>query len=68
MEDLSKYTQTELLKMINDTKGDHEKLKGKIKEDTYELDELEKTINEKVERLTELEKKYVLIIEEFEKR
>lgn len=68
MEDLSKYTPTELLKMINDTKGEHEKLKGKIKEDTFELDELEKRINEKIEKLTELEKLYVLIIEEFERR
>jgi len=68
MEDLSKYTPTELLKLINDTKGEHEKLKGKLKEDTYTLDELEKSMNEKIERMSELEQLYVLIIEEFEMR
>ena len=68
MKDLTEYTPTELLKLINDTKAEHEKLKGKIKEDTFALDELEKSLNEKIDKLTELERLYVSIIEEFEKR
>ena len=62
MEDLSKYSPTELLKMINNTKQNHDDLKEEILKDTYAIDELEKKINEKLFRLTELEKNYVKLI------
>lgn len=68
MEDLSKYTPTELLKIINDTKVEHEKVKGEIVGETHEVDALEKSINNKIKILTELEAKYVLLLEEMEKR
>ena len=42
MENLKKLTETELLKLINDTKKEHDKLKDKIINNTYELEELEK--------------------------
>ena len=68
MEDLTKYTPTELLKMINDIKLKHDTLKQEIIDHTFEVDELEKIINEKIINLTEYEKNYILLIEEMEKR
>ena len=63
MEDLSKYTPIELQKMGNDIKAQHDALKNEIIDDTYEMEKLEKRINEKVLLLEELEKNYVKIIE-----
>jgi len=68
MEDLSKYTPTELLKLINDAKSKHESLKQEIINHTLEIDSLEETINKKIEQLEETEKQYVQLIEELEKR
>ena len=63
MEDLTKYTQIELQKMGNDIKAKHDKLKEGLIADTYEMEELEKRINEKVKLMEELEKNYVNIVE-----
>jgi len=63
MEDLSKYTPIELQKMGNDIKTQHDALKTEIIADTYEMEELEKHINQKVLLLEELEKNYVEIVE-----
>lgn len=63
MEDLSKYTPIELQKMSNDITAQHAALKEKIIADTYEMEELEKRINENVQLLQELEKNYVEIVE-----
>lgn len=63
MEDLSKYTPIELQKMGNDIKAQHDALKNKIIDDTYEIEKLEKRINKKVLLFEELEKNYVKIIE-----
>ena len=68
MENLSKYTPIELNKMLNDIKLKHDKLKQEIINYTYEAEELEKKINEKIKVLTETENLYVLLIEEMEKR
>jgi hypothetical protein len=68
MEELSKYTPTELLKLVNDTKLSHDTLKQEIIDHTFDLDELSKVINEKIAKLTELEKNYVELIEEMERR
>ncbi len=68
MEDLTKHTPTELLKMINDVKTRHDVLKQEVINHTVEVDELTKKINEKIESLTELEKNYVELIEEMSKR
>jgi hypothetical protein len=68
MEDLTKYTPTELLKIINDIKLKHDTLKQEIIDHTFEAEELEKKINEKIISLTEIEKNYILLIEEMEKR
>jgi hypothetical protein len=68
MENLSGYTPTHLLKMINDVKVKHDALKQEIINDTLEIDELEIRINKKIETLTELEKNYVALIEEMENR
>lgn len=68
MENITKYTPTELLKLINDTKVEHDKIKQEIMDDTYLVDELEKRINEKLTVLAEVEKKYVTLIEELNRR
>jgi hypothetical protein len=63
MEDLTKYTKIELQKIGNDIKAQHDALKQELITDTYEMEELEKRINEKVELMQELEKNYVEIVE-----
>ena len=63
MEDLTKYTKIELQKIGNDIKAQHDALKQELIADTYEMEELEKRINEKVELMQELEKNYVEIVE-----
>jgi septal ring factor EnvC (AmiA/AmiB activator) len=68
MENLSKYTPIELNKMLNDIKLKHDTLKQEIINCTYDAEELEKKINEKIKVLTEIENSYVLLIEEMEKR
>ena len=68
MKDLTKYTPTELLKLGNDTSAEHKRLKEKIIQDTYQIDELDKSVNKNLKELKELEQRYVLIIEEIDKR
>jgi len=68
MKDISKYTPTELLKMINDSNTAHDALKQEIIDHTFEVDELEIKINQKIEKLTEIEKNYVILIEELNNR
>lgn len=75
MKNLTNYSSTELLKLINDISNKHEILKKKLIDYSYEIDELEVKINEKINitntklnELTELEKNYVLLIEEISKR
>jgi len=63
MTDLTKHTPTELLKMGNDIKEQHDVLKESILADTYEMEKLEKVINGKAKELEELEKNYVEIVE-----
>jgi len=68
MENLSQYSEIELLKMINDIKLKHDTLKNDVINLTYEYDDIEKKINEKIAQLNELEKNYVELIEEMSKR
>jgi len=68
MEDLSKYTPTELLKRANDIKSEHEKIKKEIIDDTYKVDELQEKINNNISSLEKIEKEYVSIVEEIDKR
>jgi len=68
MEELSNYTPIELNKMINDVKEKHDALKQEVIDHSFELDELEKKINEKIVVINELEKKYVELIEEITNR
>lgn len=63
MENLDKYTPIELQKIGNDIKVKHDLLKEEIVKDTYDIENLEKQINKKVNLLDELEKNYVKIIE-----
>lgn len=63
MDNLDKYTPIELQKMGNDIKSKHDALKEELITDTYEMEELEKRMNEKVLLLEELEKNYVQIVE-----
>lgn len=72
MIDLTKHTDTQLLKLLNDNKEKHDNLKKEIVDDTYEFDNyvIEKTneINQKIKRLEELEKNYISLIEELNNR
>jgi hypothetical protein len=68
MNDLSKYTPTELLKMINDVKNNHEALKVEIIAHTADLDNIEIIINKKISELTNIEKQYINLIEELNNR
>jgi len=68
MENLSEYTPTELLRMINKTKIDHDHIKQEIVDNTYRIDELEKTINDKIDELSNIEKNYIELIEELNNR
>jgi len=66
--DLKKCTPTQLLKLSNDCKAVHEKLKKEIVDLTHQVDEIEKVINEKIEALNEIENEYVSIMEEMSER
>lgn len=66
--DLSEYTQTGLLKLVNDTKSKHEILKERIIKNTIVIDELEKEINVAISEINELEQKYIMLIEEINNR
>lgn len=68
MENLSGCTLIELNKMINDVKLKHDTLKQEIINHTFEVDELEKKINDKMVILSEFEKNYIELIDEMEKR
>jgi hypothetical protein len=68
MKNYTTLTPTELLKLINDTKFDHENIKNEILNSIKIVEENENLINIKLEDLKLLEDKYVLLIEEFNKR
>jgi hypothetical protein len=68
MENLTGYTSTQLLKMLNDINVKHKIVRQEIIDMTFQVDELEININNKITELTELEKNYVLFIDEMSKR
>ena len=68
MENLSKYTPTELLKFVNETEKEHIDLKEEIIIHTHEVEKLEKIINEKLNKLVQLEEKYIKLVEEINNR
>ena len=68
MEDLSIYTPTELLKLINENKDKHEAKKKEIIEILGEIEKWEKLVNENLSKLGDIENKYVSLIEELNKR
>lgn len=68
MENLTKCTPTELLKIGNDIVAKHEALKMDIINDSILIEELQKKINDKLKQLDDLEKNYVLVVEEINNR
>jgi len=68
MENLSGYTPTQLLKMINDCKVKHETLKQEINGFVDEVEILEMKINASIDVLTKSEREYVELIEELSNR
>lgn len=68
MENLSGHTETQLVKMINDIKIKHDKLKQEVIDHTFEIDVLAKKLNEKLIVIELLEKNYVELIEELSTR
>jgi len=68
MIDLSKYSSTELLKMSNDIKIEHDDVRQKIVDDLKIVDEIEKRINENLIKLDDFKNLNTLILEELNKR
>lgn len=68
MEEYSEFTDTELLCEVNDIVTKYEVLKKEVIDNTVVIDECEKTINTKIALITEMENKYIKIIEELENR
>jgi uncharacterized coiled-coil DUF342 family protein len=68
MNNYKNKTTTELLKLINDLKSNYDILKQEIIDYSVEIDEIEKIINEKIIKLTNFEKNYISLIEEFNRR
>lgn len=68
MEILKDKTPTELLKLANDLKKQHEKIKKEILDKSELLENIEKEINGLIDHLTDLEKQYVAIVEEIDRR
>jgi hypothetical protein len=75
MDHLKEYTNTQLLKLINDAKADHDAKKTLIKthlatnrELFHKAMEAEETINSELKELEEIENKYVRLMEELSNR
>lgn len=68
MENLEKYTPIELLKQLNNIKLEHDVVKNKIIEYTNEIDLLEKTITLELTILSDIEKRYIDLIQEINNR
>ncbi len=65
---LNNITPTELLKLINESQKQHEELKKEIIDHTFEIQNIETLIKSKVELLTNIEEKYITLIEELNNR
>jgi len=68
MPDYTILTPTELLKLINDTKINHENIKNEILNSLKIIEENESLINTNLNKLKILEDKYILLIDELNKR
>lgn len=68
MEDLSKYTPTELLKIGNDIKSKVDLVKKNIVDDTYVIDDAQARINHNLKVMDDLLKIYDEIINEINNR
>lgn len=68
MKNLKEVSHTELLKLVNDTKQKHEETKKDLLYYTEEFDKLQVVINDKISLLTEIEKEYIILIEEINNR
>jgi hypothetical protein len=65
---LTGYTPTELLHEINIVKVSHENLKESVIDLTRVIDDTTTLINEKLSYISELEKRYIELIEELDNR
>jgi len=68
METLTEYTPTELLHEINIVKASHERLKNDVIELTQVIDETTILINNKLDFIRDLEKRYIELIDEMNDR
>jgi hypothetical protein len=66
--DLSKYTSTELLKMSNDIKAEHDAIKQNVIDDLRTVDEIQHKINENLQKLEDLKNLNTIVVEELNKR
>jgi hypothetical protein len=68
MTDIKEFTPTELLHEINIVKVSHDNLKDNVIDLTHIIDDTTALINEKLDYIRELEKKYIELIEELDNR
>ena len=59
MKDFNEMTPIELNVLINKINENHELLKSEVKSLTYDIDDIEKKINKKINSISDLEEKYV---------
>ena len=59
MKDFNEMTPIELNVLINKINENHELLKSEVKSLTYDIEDIEKKINEKMKSIGNLEEKYV---------
>jgi len=68
MANLKEYTETELLKFINDAERDHNDKKEVIKKVLTEYKEVEEKLNNEINLLDDIEVRYVTLMEELSSR
>ena len=59
MKDFNEMTPIELNVLINKINENHELLKSEVKSLTYDIEDIEKKINKKINSISDLEEKYV---------
>jgi hypothetical protein len=68
MGDFKDYTNTELLKLINDAHADHDIKKTDIFNSLDNFKELENKLNSEIKLLDQIEKRYVTLMQELNSR
>jgi len=68
MDNLKDYSETQLLKFINDAERDHNEKKQDIRNVLDEYKEVEDRLNNEMDILSDIEKRYVQLMVELNER